>query len=135
MADDDMAAAELPEYPTVQLPIGPADALPIEFMVFVEDTLPGVLSFADGQATIWCSQWREHPEATHRLYAMWERWREVEDAPSMLHDFLRDVLDYHLPRLVDREFGSFRRCDRGHRPPERLDVRAAPAREESNEAL
>lgn len=109
-----------------------ADDLPLtepsaELVAFVDGTLLDFLAPAGSAETRWCPQWAEHPDAVHRLAAIRDEWNlmlaSAEDgAVPALHTFLRDVLDYHLPLLIDQQRGSFRECGYGHKPRQRLDV-------------
>ena len=102
-----------------QLPIvGIPDGLP----GFVDHVLLASLTSA-ARGSIWCLQWREHPDAVTRLAAIWDAWGHLlgEEDPS-LHTFLRDVLDHHLPKLVDSEKGAFQRCADGHKTPVPLNI-------------
>lgn len=105
----------------LQLPLTADTPLPDAFALFVESTLLGSLTGARQSKTVWCVQWRDHPDALHRLVAMWLQWQEVEQSPAMLHDFLRNVVDYHLPYLVGADQGVLRACGNGHRVHVRLD--------------
>lgn len=94
----------------------PLTTVPESVSAFVDDVLP-TLSSA-GKRTVWCAQWREHPDAVTRLAAIADVWGQMtgEDHAD-LHSFLRDVLDHHLPLLIDPERGAFARCDYGHETP------------------
>lgn len=101
----------------------PLTELPDGLSEFVDGVLLPHLSAGHPKQTTWCPQWREHPDAVHRLAAMSDQWSlmlSAADAP--LHEFMRDVLDYHLPLLVDPEKGAFRRCGYGHAAHTRLDA-------------
>lgn len=67
----------------------------------------------------WCASWEEHPEAVHRLAAIYDVWQGALTGDVSLHGFCHDVLDYHhLPMLTDPETGVFARCARdGHQRP------------------
>jgi hypothetical protein len=58
-----------------------------------------------------------------RIAAIWDAWTHIlAEEDAMLHFSLRDVLDHHMPMLVDAERGVFRRCNYGHKVAEQLDV-------------
>lgn len=105
-----------------------ADDLPLtepsaELVAFVDGTLLDLLAPAGSAETRWCAQWAEHPDAVHRLAAIRDEWNlmlAAQDGPP-LHAFLRDVLDYHLPLLIDQHRGAFRACGYSHEPRKRLD--------------
>lgn len=97
----------------VRLPLTSTN-LPDGFETFVEGTLLQSLTSASKGRTSWCTHWREHPDALHRLFAIWQQWLDVQEQPTQLHDFLRNVLDYHLPLLVG-EHGTLRACQYGHK--------------------
>lgn len=113
--DDEPTAGE------VHLPLGDVDALPPAFSTFVESTLLDSLTGASKGRWSWCTQWRRHPDAVHRLFAIWQQWLDVQADPMMLHDFLRNTLDYHLPLLVG-EHGSLHGCQYGHREHARIAI-------------
>ncbi|MFN3337315.1 MAG: DUF4913 domain-containing protein [Thermomicrobium sp.] len=101
---------------------------PAELIAWVNGTLQDRLTGSGKTDTRWCSQWTEHPDALHRLAAMFDEWQFLlvggEGAPS-LHMFIREVLDHHMPYLVSREFGIFAKCgEHGHEPHRRMDVEA-----------
>lgn len=106
----------------------PLTEIPDGLANFVETTLMDSLTVgaergAGERAPRWCSRWREHPDAVHRLAAIHDEWcimLSSEDAA--LHPFIRDVLDHHMPMLVDPDRGAFRACSYGHTPHRRLDV-------------
>lgn len=103
----------------------PLASAPPELVAFVEGTLQDYLTGAGKARTKrWCTRWQEHPDAVHRLAAIYDEYllmiAQGKGAPS-LHIFMRDVLDYHLPRLVDKEYGVFRECDEGHVSHRRID--------------
>lgn len=104
----------------------PLAAAPPVLVDWVEGVLQDFLTGAGkkGEAR-WCEKWQEHPDAVHRLAAMYDEWLVMliggKGAPS-LHMFVREVLDYHLPHLTSKEYGTFARCDvDGHEPHRRLD--------------
>jgi len=108
----------------------PLASAPPELVAFVQGTLQDYLSSAGKARTKrWCARWEEHPDAVHRLAAIYDEYLLMiaggKGAPS-LHVFMRDVIDYHLPRLVDKEYGVFRECDEGHLAHRRIDSEAAP---------
>lgn len=77
---------------------------------------------AAGKERAWCPEWSNHPDALHRLTAIYEQWELLTMRGMTLHDFFRDVLDYHLPYLVGKDIGAFSGCAYGqHRPHKRLD--------------
>lgn len=93
----------------------PLTEAPEELPEFVDGVLLPYLTPSESNRVVWCTQWRDHPDAVHRLAAIHEEWATMlgkEDAS--LHLFLRDVLDYHLPLLIDSEKGAFRRCGGSH---------------------
>lgn len=93
---------------------------------FVETILLEVLTGATKERT-WCSEWASHPDAVHRLAAIHEQWDILKMRGMSLHDFYRDVLDYHLPFLVGKDTGAFSACGYGqHRPHKRLDAQSTP---------
>ena len=100
----------------------PLTDVPAGLAEFVDGVLLARLTTL-GKNNVWCASWREHPDAVHRLAAIqdeWQRMLSAEDAE--LHTFMRDVLDYHLPRLVARsENGSFVQCEFQHNEQARLD--------------
>ncbi|MGZ0069727.1 DUF4913 domain-containing protein [Microbacterium arborescens] len=108
-----------------------ADDLPLteasaELVAFVDGTLLDFLAPAGSAETRWCPQWAEHSDAVHRLAAIRDEWNlmlasAANDGVPALHAFLRDVLDYHLPLLIDQQRGAFRGCGYGHKPRVRLD--------------
>lgn len=105
----------------------PLDEIPEGLPEFVDGVLLPFLTAGHPSQTVWCPQWREHPDAVHRLAAMSDEWSHMlAEEDASLHSFMRDVLDYHLPLLTDVEKGTFRRCSFGHAPHKRLDV-AKPA--------
>lgn len=90
---------------------------------FVDGVLLPYLTAGHPKQTTWCTQWREHPDAVHRLAAISDQWSLMlaqEDA--VLHEFFRDVLDYHMPLLIDPDKGAFRRCGYGHVAHTRIDA-------------
>ncbi len=105
------------EAPRPTLPLTATDELLPEFVTFVENVLPVYLIQNDGEQRVWCDQWRAHPDALHRLYAIWQMWELAASGEITLHSFIRDVLDWHQPHLIDRDTGAFRRCLREHREP------------------
>jgi hypothetical protein len=112
--------------PQLPLPLTHAGA---ELVDFVETVLMDYLTGA-GKANRkrWCSSWEEHPEAVHRLAAIYDVWETTLTGDVSLHAFYRDILDYHLPMLTDPETGVFCQCDRdGHQPHERIDKVAKTA--------
>ncbi|MDJ0336593.1 DUF4913 domain-containing protein [Salinibacterium sp. G-O1] len=106
----------------------PLTDIPDSVRAFVDGVLLPHLTAGQPKDTIWCSQWGEHPDAVHRLAAISDEWSHMLESPdASLHGFLRDVLDYHLPMLVDREKGSFRRCGQGrHSTHAQLDAVKPP---------
>lgn len=99
----------------------PLNEIPDGLVDFVDGTLLAFLTSA-GEKTIWCAEWRDHPDAVHRLAAMADQWEESALGGTVgLHSFFRDVLDYHLPFLVDAEKGAFRGCKFDHAKRRRLD--------------
>lgn len=95
----------------------PLTTVPEPVAAFVDDVLPTLSSL--GKRTVWCAQWREHPDAVTRLAAIADVWGEMTGAENAdLHTFLRTVLDHHMPRLVDPESGAFAMCSHGHQAPE-----------------
>lgn len=113
--------------------------LPIEhaegdLVDFVETVLMDKLTGAGKQSQKrWCADWEQHPEAVHRLQAIYDVWQDTLTGQVSLHGFYRDVLDYHLPLLISPETGVFARCDRdGHQPHERIDKVAKSSSGASN---
>jgi hypothetical protein len=108
----------------------PLGAPPPELIAFVEGTLQDCFTAAGKTGTKrWCTLWAEHPDAVHRLAAIYDEYTLMltggKGVPS-LHIFIREVIDYHLPYLVDREFGAFRLCDSdGHTGHQRLEAASA----------
>ena len=117
MSDDDLP---------VLLPLTHAGA---ELVDFVETILMDNLTGAGKtNKKRWCANWEEHPDAVHRLAAIYDVWQGTLIGEVSLHGFYRDVLDYHLPMLTDPETGVSARCDRdGHQPHERIDKPAKHA--------
>lgn len=69
-----------------------------------------------GPNMTWCPQWQRHPEAVHRLSALWMAWEELTakagSGPSM---WWVQHADHHLAVLLD-ERGPFHGCSvEGHR--------------------
>lgn len=106
----------------------PITAVPDGLPAWVDNVLLPTLT-SGGKGSVWCPEWQAHPDAVTRLAAIWDAWRHMlAEEDAALHSFLRDVLDHHMPLLVDAERGAFRRCNYGHRTVERLDaVKANPA--------
>lgn len=103
----------------------PITEVPAELVAWAEGTLQDRLTGIGKTDTRWCGSWTEHPDAVHRLAAMFDEWQFMmaggKGAPS-LHMFIREVLDYHMPYLVSKEFGIFAKCGAdGHEPHRRLD--------------
>lgn len=100
----------------------PLTDVPAGLAEFVDGVLLGRLTTL-GKGNVWCAQWREHPDAVHRLTAIEDEWqRMLATEESGLHTFLRDVLDYHLPHLVSEAAGGcFVPCKFKHITPGRLD--------------
>lgn len=104
-----------------KLPLASEDELPEAFTRFVDGTLLEHLTGAqNAHKHYWCSRWVEHPDALHRLYAIWREWEDVQTDTMTLHDFIRNVLDWHLPYLTG-ENGALSRCGKEHKPHVRLD--------------
>ncbi|MBE7956367.1 DUF4913 domain-containing protein [Microbacterium oxydans] len=105
----------------------PLTEAPAELVAWVEGTLQDRLTGAGKAAeTRWCTRWTEHPDAVHRLAAMYDEWQVMlaggKGAPS-LHMMIREVLDYHMPFLTSKEFGIFAQCgEYGHEKPRRVDA-------------
>jgi len=97
---------------------------------FVNNVLLPTLT-SGGKGTVWCLEWREHPDAVTRLAAIWDAWSHLlAEEDAALHSFLRDVLDHHMPMLIDGDRGAFRRCNYGHKPAEQLnDVKPGTGKE------
>lgn len=112
----------------------PIREVPEHLPAFVNDVLLTTLTSA-GKKTVWCVKWQEHPDAVTRLAAIADAWNHMLGADSEsgdeedadLHAFLREVLDHHLPLLVDNERGAFAHCGYGHRASRRLDADAVAA--------
>lgn len=102
----------------VSMPLVPGEELPAAFVEFVDVTLLQFLTHADKHSAVWCNQWQQHPDALHRLMAVWFAWIDVEAAPRAIHEFYKETLDYHLPYLVDQQRGAFSKCGTVHRAPE-----------------
>lgn len=116
MSDTENLSAAEP----IELPYRVGNALPDDFIEFVETTLRELLT-ADTREAAWCSQWAEHPAAVHRLYAMYAEWAEIElGQPDGLEGFLRVTLDHHLPLLTSKDAGLFKSCKDSHRAPKPL---------------
>jgi hypothetical protein len=99
----------------------PITAVPDGLPEFVENVLLPTLT-SSGTKTIWCPEWQEHPDAVTRLAAIWDAWTHMlAEEDALLHSFLRDVLDWHMPYLVEEDRGAFRRCNFGHKPFEQLN--------------
>lgn len=104
----------------------PLRTTPPELVEWVDGVLQDFLTGAGKKGEVrWCTKWTEHPNAVHRLAAMYDEWQVMlaggKGAPS-LHQIVREVLDYHLPYLTNKEYGTFARCDvDGHEPHRRLD--------------
>lgn len=127
MSEFQDAAANVDEADGLHLMVSrvPLTEAPTELVAWVEGTLQDRLT-GTRKDTRWCSQWTEHPDALHRLAAIFDEWQFLmaggEGAPS-LHMFIREVLDYHMPYLVSREFGIFTKCgEDGHEPHRRVDA-------------
>lgn len=124
MSDDEFdehTGEEIEQPGSVYLPLTADTDLPQDFTRWVDTTLLGSLTAARHlEKRVWCDRWAEHPDVLHRLFAMWVEWQDVQARTSSLHDFIRNVLDYHMPYLVG-EYGSLRRCGHGHKPHVRLD--------------
>lgn len=106
----------------------PLKEAPAELIDWVEGVLQDYLTGSVGplKGARWCARWSEHPDALHRLAAIYDQWTLMrlggKQAPT-LHTFVRDVLDYHMPYLTSREFGVLGRCDMsGHEPHQRVDA-------------
>lgn len=112
----------------------PIREIPEFLPAFVNDVLLTTLTSA-GKKTVWCVRWQEHPDAVTRLAAIADAWNHMlgadsesgESEDANLHGFLREVLDHHMPLLVDGERGAFAHCAYGHRPFRRLDADAVAA--------
>lgn len=104
----------------------PLVAVPYELVSFVNGTLMDSLTGAGKvNRKRWCTQWVKHPDAVHRLAAIYDQWLFLlaggKNAPS-LHDFIRDCVDYHMPMLTDPDYGVFSQCDvDGHEQHKRID--------------
>ncbi|MGG7453052.1 DUF4913 domain-containing protein [Plantibacter auratus] len=100
----------------------PLTDVPAGLPEFVDGVLLARLTTL-GKNEVWCASWREHPDAVHRLAAIQDEWqRMIAGEDAELHTFIRDVLDYHLPRLVARHDGGvFAGCEFKHIEPARLD--------------
>lgn len=110
----------------------PLDEAPAELIMWVEGDFQDFLTGMGKAESRWCARWVEHPDAVHRLAAMYDEWQlmllRVKGAPT-LHAFVREVLDYHMPHLVGKEFGVFAKCGvDGHEPHRRLDTDTARPR-------
>lgn len=98
----------------------PITTVPDGLPEWVDSVLLPTLT-SGGKGSVWCPDWRSHPDAVARLAAIWDAWTHMlAEEDAALHSFLRDVLDHHMPMLVDAERGAFRRCNYGHKPVEQL---------------
>jgi hypothetical protein len=113
------------------LPLEHADG---DLVDFVETVLMDKLTGAGKQnQKKWCADWEQHPEAVHRLQAIYDVWQETAIGQVGLHGFYHDVLDYHLPLPTSPETGVFAQCDRdGHQPHSRIDKQAKSSDTTSN---
>lgn len=100
----------------------PLAVVPDKLPEFVDGVLLQFLTGTQRDKATWCPQWRDHPEAVHRLEAVRVQWTRLLGEEISLHEFMRDVLDYHLPMLVDADKGTFRGCSYGHTEHKRLDA-------------
>lgn len=106
----------------------PVTEVPEHLPAFVDNVLLATLTSGRSN-TVWCTNWREHPDAVTRLAAIADAWNHMlgagaesdVEADADLHSFLRDVLDHHMPLLVDKERGVFAPCNYGHKTARRLD--------------
>lgn len=100
----------------------PITAVPDNLPAFVDNVLLPTLT-SGGKGAVWCTTWQEHPDAVTRLAAISDEWTHLlAEQDASLHSFLRDVLDHHMPMLIDAERGTFRDCKHGHRPVKQLDA-------------
>lgn len=128
MSDDTYDDEAQMQLLVTQVPLRDAPHVLVDWVENVfQDCLTGAGKKGEARC---CANWTEHPEAVHRLAAMYDEWlvmlAGVEGAPS-LHLVYREVLDYHLPYLVNWEYGVFARCDvDGHEPHRRIDHLLSP---------
>lgn len=77
--------------------------------------LPVFRRLANGNNTVWCSEWFLHAEALIRLEALWRAWEHLRlDPATGMAVWLRDFLDPTLARLLDAD-GPFKHCHTGHK--------------------
>lgn len=69
-----------------------------------------------GANVTWCPQWHRHPEAVHRLSALWMAWEELTAKPGSGPSlWWVQHADHHLAVLLDQR-GPFHGCTaEGHR--------------------
>jgi hypothetical protein len=68
----------------------------------------------------WCHRWAEHPEAHHRLTALWTAWEALHGAPVGMATWWVQYADPTLAALRD-EHGPFTACTLiAHTTPEPL---------------
>lgn len=103
----------------------PITTVPDGLPAFVDGVLLATLT-SDSKSITWCAEWRQHPDAVTRLAAIWDAWTHLlAEEDAQLHSFLRDVLDHHMPKLLDKEVGPFASCQYEHKPHKRLDASRA----------
>lgn len=77
---------------------------------WVIDYLLQVFQRSYGGELRWCVQWREHPEATLRLEAMWRAWEVLQAQEGLgLSVWLLSHFDPNFLVLTSRT-GPFARC-------------------------
>lgn len=120
-------AAEPLDLMVTRVPLATA---PASLIAFVNGPLQDRFTGAGKKDTRrWCTRWTEHPDAVHRLAAIYDEYQFMllggKGAPS-LHMFIREVVDYHMPYLVDPSNGVFAECGQyGHAEHARVDAAAA----------
>jgi hypothetical protein len=76
----------------------------------------------------WCPQWYDHPEVLHRMWLLFQSYRETmlyDDAKDQSQWFL-EHLDKHLDAMLSAD-GPFAGCSpQRHSPARGLEVRRAP---------
>jgi hypothetical protein len=73
------------------------------------------LTTGGGAGVCWCSQWRDHPEATERLHALYDAWSEARvGTASAMASWWIEKLDPTL-RIILAPDGPFTRCREQHR--------------------
>lgn len=70
---------------------------------------------------IWCPQWREHPEAVEKVYALWTSHMAAVSSPNELAGWWVNSFEPIIDKLTHRN-GIFRNCETGHNGPELLQL-------------